>query len=398
MNQGIAITKDIRWIGVNDRDTQLFENLWPLPYGVSYNAYMIQDQKTALIDTVKVNTMKRYMERIRSFTGQGIKIDYLIINHMEPDHSGAIEFLVEMFPEMVIIGNEKTSQFLDGFYEITKNIQIVKDGEELCLGKHTLQFFMTPMVHWPETMMTYDKTDKVIFSGDAFGGFGTLDGGIFDDELKIEYYEDEARRYYSNIVGKYSPMVQKALSKLAGLDIQVVASTHGPVWRKNPKEIIRQYDRWSRYEADPGVIIVYGSMYGNTAKMADILARRLAEEGIKEVMVYNSSVTHPSFIINNIWKYKGVILGSCAYNTGLFPPMQTLVSMLESRKLGNRVLGLFGTYAWSGGGVSNLCKYSETCGWPVLEPIVEARCSPKQEDDQRLNELAKQMAKAVLQS
>ncbi|MDY7027679.1 MAG: FprA family A-type flavoprotein, partial [Spirochaetota bacterium] len=282
MNGFIPITEDVFYVGVNDRETHLFENMWPLPKGVTYNSYVIKDEKNVLVDTVKVTKMALFLQKLRGLLDGGT-IDYLVINHMEPDHSGAIREIVQNYPDVKIVGNAKTFDFLKGFYDIDENLYEVKDGDELALGKHTLRFYLTPMVHWPETMMTYDIGEQILFAGDAFGGFGTLDGGVFDDEVNIEYFENEIRRYYSNIVGKFGPMVQKALKKLEGLPIKVVASTHGPVWRSNPQRIINSYDRWSKYEADPGVVIVFGSMYGNTEKMADYVARRLAEYGVKDI-------------------------------------------------------------------------------------------------------------------
>jgi flavorubredoxin len=294
-----------------------------------------------------------------------------------------------------IIGNKKTFDFLKGFYGIEENLYEVKDGDTLELGSHTLTFHLTPMVHWPETMMTYDQKDKILFSGDAFGGFGTLDGGIFDDEVNIDYYENEIRRYYSNIVGKFGPMVQKALAKLKDLDVGVVAATHGPVWRSNPGRIIDRYDRWSRYEATEGVVIAYGSMYGNTEKMADYIARKLAEEGIKNIRVMNTSKTHDSYIINEIWNYKGVIFGSCTYNAGLFPPMEALLKNLGHKNIKNRVFGVFGTYGWSGGGVKTTLEYIEENKWPQVGDAVEAKLSPGAEHYEALDQLAKQMAQEV---
>ncbi len=394
MNGFIPITDDVFYVGVNDRETHLFENIWPLPKGVTYNSYVITDEKNVLVDTVKVSKMALFLQKLRALLKDGT-LDYLVINHMEPDHSGAILEIIHNFPEVKIIGNKKTFDFLKGFYGIEENLYEVKDGDTLDLGTHTLTFYLTPMVHWPETMMTYDQKDKILFAGDAFGGFGTLDGGIFDDEVNIDYYENEIRRYYSNIVGKFGPMVQKALSKLKDLDIGVVASTHGPVWRTNPGRIIDRYDRWSRYEANEGVVIAYGSMYGNTEKMADYIARKLAEEGIKNIRLMNTSKTHDSYIINEIWNYRGVLFGSCTYNAGLFPPMEALLKNLGHKNIKNRVFGVFGTYGWSGGGVKTTMEYIDENKWPLVGEAVEAKLSPAEEHYAALETLAKEMAKEV---
>jgi flavorubredoxin len=396
MNVSIKISDSIYYVGVNDRDTKLFEGLWPLERGVSYNSYLILDEKTALIDTVKEWKVTEFFDKIRHLLN-GKPLDYLIINHMEPDHSGAIPELLQEFPNLKIVGNRTTFQFIENLYKVKDNFHEIKDGESLNLGKHNLKFYLTPMVHWPETMVTYDETDKILFSGDAFGGFGTLDGGIFDDEVKIDFFEDEIRRYFSNIVGKFSPMVQRALNKLneANIDIKIIASTHGPIWRKNPDRIYSLYDKWSKYETEEGVVIAYGSMYGNTEEMADYVARKLAEEGIKKIKIMNVSKTHISYIINEIWRYKGLILGSSTYNQGLFPYMESLVQWLSHTNIKNHVLGIFGTYGWSGGGVSTLVKYNEQMKWPLVAEPIEARLSAKEEDFKKLAELAKAMAKEV---
>ncbi|HMB15642.1 MAG TPA: FprA family A-type flavoprotein [Pelovirga sp.] len=391
------ITDEIYYIGVNDRETRLFENLWPLDRGVSYNAYLIDDEKTAVFDTVKNTKTNVFIEKIDSILNDR-PLDYLVINHMEPDHSGAIKALQDKYPDLKLVGNAKTFELLDDFYGPLKNYHTIKDGDQLSLGKHTLNFYLTPMVHWPETMMTYESTTGTLFSMDAFGGFGTLDGGIFDDEVNLEFYMDETRRYYSNIVGKYGAMVQKALKKLkdAHIAMNIIAPTHGPVWRSDPQCIIDHYDRWSRAETEEGVVIVYGSMYGNTQKMADVIARRLSENGIKNIRIYDASKTHVSYLISDLWRFKGVVLGSCAYNTGLFPTMETLVNKLENSQLKDRLLGIFGTASWSGGGVSNLNKFAEKIKWQQVGESVEARSSPKEKDFQQCIAIADEMAELLI--
>ncbi|NMA82275.1 MAG: FprA family A-type flavoprotein, partial [Epulopiscium sp.] len=350
MQQPIQLVESIHWIGVNDRETHLFENLWPLENGVSYNSYLINDEKVALIDTVKITKMDEYIRKIKQLIGEGKTVDYLIINHMEPDHAGAIQVVVDHFPNIKLVGNTKTFEFVEGFFGITENLHVVNDGDIIDLGKCKLQFFMTPMVHWPETMMTYEQTNQVLFSGDAFGSFGTLDGGIFDDEVNLEFYVEEMRRYYSNIVGKFSLMVQRALKKLEGLDIKMIAATHGPIWRTDLARLLSYYQDWSQYKGEEGVAIVYGSMYGNTAKMADTIARALAEEGVQNIRVFDASKTHISHIINALWRFNGVVFGSCAYNAGIFPAMEAVLMKMEQTGLKNRSLGIFGSYSWSGGG------------------------------------------------
>lgn len=388
------ITKDVHWIGVNDRETTLFENFWPLDKGVSYNSYLIDDEKVALVDTVKFNKTEEYLVKIKEIIGDK-KVDYLIVNHMEPDHSGSMRAVIAEYPDVQIVGNKKTFGFIKGFYDIDENLYEVKDGDTLSLGKHELKFFLTPMIHWPETMMTYDMTDKILFSMDAFGGFGALDGGIFDDEVNLEFYEDEIRRYYSNIVAKYSPMVQKALKRLSELEIKAIASTHGPIWRTEPETIVNYYDKWSKYEAEEGVVIVYGTMYGNTAKMADHVARTISESGIKNVKVYDASKTHMSYIISDIWKYKGVVFGSCAYNSSIFPAMEAILHKLQNSSLKNRHIGVFGNKAWSGGGVKTIDAFVEKMKWEQVHTSIEATYSPKEKEFEELTILGEKMADIV---
>lgn len=396
MDSRVHITEQIHWIGVNDRETTLFENFWPLEKGVAYNSYLINDEKVVLIDTVKFNKTDQYLDKIREIIGDK-KVDYLVVNHMEPDHSGSMLAVLANYPDVKIVGNSKTFQFIRNFYQIDESFFYeVKEGDVLDCGHHKLKFFLTPMIHWPETMMTYDQTSGTLFSMDAFGGFGALDGSVFDDELNYpEFYLDETRRYYSNIVAKYSPIVQGALKKLGSLDIKIICSTHGPIWRSKPGVIIDLYDKWSRYEAEEGVVIVYSTMYGNTAKMADYVARVIAENGIKNVRVYDASKTHLSYIISDIWRFKGVILGSCAYNSHIFPAMEAVINKIEHVKLKNRFLGVFGNRSWSGGGVSTLDKFAETIGWEKIGQSVEATSTAKQPEFDLLKEMGEQMAKRV---
>jgi flavorubredoxin len=395
MSLGIKITDGIHWIGVNDFETHLFEALWPLPKGVSYNAYMIVDEKVVLIDTVKGPYFSTYLDKVKSLLPAGKTVDYLVVNHMEPDHSGSIKVLREAFPEVKIIGNQKTADMLGAFYGLTDNLVVVRDGEELSLGEKRLVFYMTPMVHWPETMMTYEKTTGVIFSGDAFGGFGALNGGIFDNEVDVDYYKDEVLRYFSNIVGRYSAMVQKAFDKLKGVDIKIICATHGPVWRSDPAHIINLYDRWSKQQTEEGVVLVYGSMYGNTQKMMEAVATGLVKGGVEKIRVHNISTSHLSFIIRDIWRFKGMVLGSCTYNMELFPPMKQLVSAIENRMMVNRKIGVFGSYTWSGGALKELQEFANKSKCEQVGPVIEAKSSPTAEDIDRCVELGMNMAKAV---
>lgn len=389
----VELSEKVYWLGFNDRRKHLFENQWPLEKGVTYNSYLIDDNKTALIDTAEAPFSGALVEWIGELLG-GKTLDYLVINHMEPDHSGAIKDVVAAYPNVTLVGNRKTQPVLEGFYSITKNFLTIDEGATLELGKHTLQFFTVPMVHWPESMVTYDITDKILFSNDAFGSFGTLDGGVFDDEIDLEVsgINEELRRYYSNIVGKYGAQVQKALAKLSGLEIKLIAPSHGLLWRSQIPYIVERYSKWSKMEGEKGVVIVFGSMYGNTEKMADYIARFLVEEGIKHVKVFDSSKTHTSHILNNIWKYKSVILGSCAYNGNIFPAMDHLMSDIEHYGLKGRILSIFGSASWGGGGVRAINKFAENIGWEIVGDQVEARCSPKESDIDKCRAIAKAVA------
>jgi len=395
MHDPIQIAQDIHWIGVNDRETDLFEAQWPLPEGVSYNAYLIRDEKTALVDTVKRTHLSQYLEKIGRLVSDGNAIDYLIITHMEPDHSGSVPVLKRLYPGLIIVGNRKTLDLLKEFYGIVSDTVTVADSDVLNIGRHTLKFVLTPMVHWPETMMVYDETSRVLFSGDAFGSFKTLDGGIFDDEINRDRYDDEILRYFSNIVGKYSPMVQKAMARLKGLDIGTVASTHGPVWRSAPEYIMNKYDIWSRYMAEPGVVLAYASMYGSTGKMAEAVSRGLSLAGVKEIRMHDAARTHPSYIIRDCWRYKGIILGSCTYEMGLFPAMRNLVELLEEKGLKDRILGIFGSFGWTGGAMKNLRSFAEKSGWSLIEPVVEVKCSPDAHELQECIRLGENAAGAL---
>lgn len=374
MLKPIPIKEDLYYIGVNDRTKHLFENLWPLPKGVSYNSYLISDEKTALFDTVDICYSDIFLQKLDIALG-GKTLDYLIINHMEPDHSGSLGLLRTRFPNVQIVGNKRTADMIEGFFGITDGVKVIEDEEELSLGKHKLIFYLTPMVHWPETMMTYDTMHKIIFSGDAFGTFGTLDGGITDAQLHPERYYDEMIRYYSNVVGKFGSPVQKALEKLKALEINYICSTHGPIWTMEDQiqKVIGIYDKLSRYQGDEGVVIAYGSMYGNTEQMAETVAYELAQQGIREVILHNVSKRSHSYIIRDIFKYKGLIIGSPTYNNKLFPEVEYLLSKIESRDMKHRHFGYFGSFTWAGAAVKRLAQFAQDTKFEVVGSPVEMR-------------------------
>ncbi|MDP4164197.1 MAG: FprA family A-type flavoprotein [Bacillota bacterium] len=396
MMHQIKLSDNIYFLGFNDRRTHLFENLWPIPNGISYNSYLISDDKVALIDTVERHFIEDYFQRVEAIIGNR-NIDYLIINHMEPDHSGAMKSIVKKYPDITLIGNKKTFPIIENFGIPSSRIHVVEDNEVLDLGKTKLQFQTIPMVHWPETMITYDETHQILFSGDAFGSFGTLDGGVFDDELNLEFYENDSMRYFTNIVGKYCAHTQRAIKKLSNLEIRMIAATHGPVWRTNLSWILDRYNKWSTYSSEKGVVIVYGSMYGNTEKMAEVIARQLSEKGIRNIRIYDSSKTHPSYIINDIFRFKGLIVGSCAYNNEMFPNMESLLSKIEHMGIKDHYLGIFGNFLWSGGGVSNLKKFAENVKWELVYEPVEEKGALKQDEFQKCIELANAMSVKLME-
>jgi flavorubredoxin len=298
---------------------------------------------------------------------------------------------------MKIIGNIHTAKFLKQYYSVPdSNIKVIKDNETLKIGKYDLSFHTTPMVHWPETMMTYLEKHRLIFTGDAFGAFGSLNGKIFDDELNPAEFYSEAIRYYSNIVGRYSMNVQLAFKKLKNIDIKIIASTHGPIWKNNPHHIIDLYDKWSQQETEKKVVIAYGTMYGNTKIIAEKVAEGIANSGVKKIKIHNVSKSSLSYIIKDIWDSKGIILGSCTYNTELFPLMKSLVSALNNRQLKNRFLGIFGSYTWSGGALKELEEYSNKCGLKKVLPSIEVQGSPYTSDLEEAFELGKNMASELL--
>lgn len=284
---------------------------------------------------------------------------------------------------------------LEGFFGVTKNTIEIAEAEKISLGKHEMQFFFVPMVHWPESMVTFETTTGTLFSSDAFGSFGSLDGGVFDYELNLAHYNDEMRRYYSNIVGKYGNPTQKALEKLSVIDIKTIAPSHGPIYRDHIEEMINRYNKWSRLEGEEGVVLAFASMYGNTEDMAEVIARSLAENGIKNIRLYDVSKTHPSFILSDIFKYKGLILGSPTYSNELHPNMEMLVSRLNHIGISNRVLGIFGSFSWAGAAVKRMKEIFEKPGIEILTTSVEMKHGLKKDKYEECVALGKEMAKKL---
>lgn len=366
----MKISDRIYSIGVNDTDKVLFEGLWQLPYGVSYNSYLVVDEKTALIDTVEHGFEDEFMDNIHEAIGDG-NIDYLVVNHMEPDHSSLVAYMLDRYPDMKMIANTKTLPMLKGYYNVPEDrVHIVAEGDKVSLGSCSMSFHMIPMVHWPETMVTYLEEEATVFSGDAFGTFGAVAENIVDDEDTFEEYRDEMIRYYSNIVGKYGTPVQTALKKLSGLELKRICSTHGPVWEKNIDKVVDIYDRMSRYEVERGVCIVYGSMYGNTAAAADALAQELERLGVPyavhDLAGNNAGDLGISGALRDVFKYDTVAVGSPTYNNGIFPPVESFMKSLQARLIKKRRFFAFGSYTWAGASVRQLNEIASSMGFKLV--------------------------------
>lgn len=371
------ITKGVYYAGVNDRVTTLFEGLWPLPAGVSYNSYVVKgSERIALIDTVRIDEVREFLGNIQAIA-PGRKIDYLVVNHMEPDHSGSIPEVVMAYPDIRIVGNAQTIGMIKGFYHIDDDSRFieVKDGGTIDLGGRELRFYLTPMVHWPETMVTYLEDSRLLFSGDAFGCFGALNGGVVDSDMETDRFFPEMYRYYSNIVGKYGKFVQRALAKLKGIELDYICSTHGPVWHDRISEVVSLYDNLSAYRSEPGVTIIYGSMYGNTAEVAEIIARELNALGVRDIHIHNASTSSMSDMISDAFRYKGLIVGSATYSMRLFPPVEAFMTAMETREVKDKVFAGFGGYTWAQGAVVNqLQEYSDRMGMPLVASMKMRQC------------------------
>lgn len=345
------ITEDLYWAGASDRRLALFENLFPIPRGVSYNSYVLMDEKTVLLDTVDVSVGRQFLENVAAILN-GRALDYLIVNHMEPDHCALIEDLVLRYPDLKLIGNAKTFPMIRQFFEhldLEGRTITVKEGDTFSSGRHTLTFVMAPMVHWPEVMVTYDTTDKILFSADAFGTFGALNGTIFNDEVNFDRdWLDDARRYYTNIVGKYGVQVQNVLKKAATLDIRMICPLHGPIWRNDFAYILNKYDLWSKYEPETkGVMIAYASMYGNTENLANVLAAMLAEAGITKISMHDVSNSHVSDLIADTFRYSHLVLAAPTYNGGIYPAMANFLEDMKALNVQNRTVAVLGNGTWA---------------------------------------------------
>lgn len=343
------ITNDLYWIGGNDHRLALFENIHPIPRGVSYNSYLLLDKKTVLFDTVDWSICRQFLENVKAILGDR-SLDYMVINHVEPDHAACIEEIILRYPDVKIVCTKKASMFMNQFgFNIDGKVIEVKEGDTMSFGEHKVTFVLAPMVHWPEAMVTYDSTNGVLFSADAFGTFGALDGKLFNDEVNFDRdWIDDARRYYTNIVGKYGPHVQSLLKKASNLDIKFICPLHGPVWRNNFEYFLDKYDKWSRYEPEEkGVMIVYGTMYGDTEAAANDLATRLVEKGMTNVVMYDVSKTHVSYLISETFKYSHVVLACVTYNLKIYPPMLNYIMDMKALNLQKRTFALIENGSWA---------------------------------------------------
>jgi anaerobic nitric oxide reductase flavorubredoxin len=377
--QPVQLSPDIYWVGVNDRHTEKFENLWSIrETGISYNSYLVKDSKNVLIDLASKMSLDALFDQIRTMIDPS-DLHYLVINHIEPDHSGALKALIQTAPQVKLLGSARTLDMLASFYGITENVQAVADGEELNLGSHTLKFISTPNVHWPETMMTYETTGKILFPCDGFGGYGALNGAIFDDDtVDLPWYEGQALRYFVNIIAHFAKPVNNALAKLAGIPLEMVAPSHGLVWRKNPQRIIELYRKWASYAGrpgDPAVTLLFGSMYGNTERLMEIVAQGIAAEALT-LNIFDVTKADISEILVPLWLNAGVMVGAPTYEGGLFLDMTNVLQMAQRKHIFNKITAGFGSAAWGGGGQRELNERAVALKWEVFGNL-EFKGEPK---------------------
>ena len=393
------IKNDLYWVGGTDRRLALFENVYPIPRGVSYNSYLILDEKTVLLDTVDYSVSQQLFENIAHVLG-GRHLDYMIVNHMEPDHCGTIGALVTRYPDIKIVCNSKIAGMMKQFFDfdVDARVQIVEEGDTFTTGRHTFAFAAAPMVHWPEVMVTYDATDKTLFSADAFGTFGAMNGNLYADEVNFERdWLDDARRYYTNIVGKYGPQAQAVLKKAAGLDIEMICPLHGPIWRENLGWFIDKYMKWSSYTPeDQAVMIAYGSVYGHTENLANVLASKLADLGVKDVRVYDVSATHPSYILSEAFRCSHLVFASITYNGGIFTNMEHLLLELKAHNLQNRTVALMENGSWAPVAGKKMKEIFDSMkNIRLLEETAVIRSSMKENQMEQVDALAKAIVESM---
>ena len=393
------VTNDLYWVGGSDRRLELFENLFPIPRGVSYNSYLLLDEKTVLFDTVDNSIGRQFLDNITALLN-GRALDYLVVNHMEPDHCSMIADLMLRYPDMQIIGNAKTFPMIRQFYALDPDGKTiaVKEGDTFSSGTHTFRFLMAPMVHWPEVMLTYDETDKVLFSADAFGTFGALNGAIFNDEIDFDRdWLDDARRYYTNIVGKYGMQVQNVLKKASALDIRFICPLHGPIWRNNLAYLLEKYDIWSSYRPEvKGVMIAYASMYGNTENLANVLACKLADAGITNLTIHDVSRSDVSELIADSFKYSHIVLASPTYNGGVYPAMSNLLEDMNALGIKNRTVAVLGNGTWAPTSAKLIeARLAEMKGMTLLTENFAVKSALQDDQLEDLDELCAKIAETL---
>ena len=393
------VTDDLYWIGGRDRRLALFENVYPIPRGVSYNSYVLLDEKTVLLDTVDASISGLFFENLE-YVLNGRTLDYLIVNHMEPDHCAVIGDVVRRYPDVKLVCNAKTVPMLKQFFNfpVEDRTVIVKEMDTLCTGKHTFAFVMAPMVHWPEAMVSYDTVDKILFSADGFGTFGAINGNLFADEVNFERdWLDDARRYFINIVGKYGVQVQNLLKKAATLEIKMICPLHGPVWRENLGWFIEKYDTWSSYKPeDQAVMIAYASIYGNTENAAEILASKLADKGVKNIAMYDVSVTDPSVIVSESFRCSHLVFAAPSYNGGIFTKMETVLSELKAHSLQNRTVAIMENGTWAPVAGRQMREiFAGMKNIELLEEGVTIRSAVKEAQEESLEALAEKIASSL---
>ncbi|MDD6040950.1 MAG: FprA family A-type flavoprotein [Clostridia bacterium] len=398
MNCTGKVTDEIIWVGGNDRRLNLFENAYPIPRGVSYNAYVVLDEETVLVDTVDKAISDLFLENLEAaLSGRTLK--YIIVQHMEPDHAATLVRVCERYPEAKVIASAKAAVMMGQFFgdALKDRIQPVAEGDVLETGRHQFAFAMAPMVHWPEVMVTYEKTTKTLFSADAFGTFGALSGVLFADEVDFERdWLDDARRYYTNIVGKYGAPVQALLKKAAGLDIALLCPLHGPIWRNSIGWFVEKYQQWSTCTPEEdGVLIAYASVYGHTENAAEVLAMDLRAMGVKKIALYDVSVTHPSYIVSDAFRFSKLAFLSATYNSGIFPAMETLLLDLKAHALKQRTVALAENGSWAPTAAKQMREIlSGMQNLHLLDGAVSIRSSLNAGTREQLREMARQLAEA----
>jgi flavorubredoxin len=390
------IAENIHLIAFNDRRTELFENLWKIPDGVSMNCYLLLGEKNILIDTAGAEYTEQLICQVNKMT-EGKGLDALIVLHAEPDHSSAVMPILRAFPDCKMYCNKSSKMILGNLYNAEPEVELLTDGLELELGEHKFVYATIPSVHWPDSSVIYHANNKILFSNDAFGSFGAIDGGVFDDETDYLRREDDLMRYYTNIVGKFGKQTQKAIAKLADIDIDIIAPSHGILWRSHTDYVLSKYQKWNRNEGCKGAVVLYGSMYGNTAEMADQAAMGLADAGIKDIRVYDISSTFKGRVLNEVFRYEGVILAAPVYYGSIYPPMKEIVNLIVEYGVKDRKVALLGNYCWGPAPLKKLDQAVEDLNWQLIGEKLQVSGAMDDEQSDRSYELGKMLGQALLE-